>query len=135
MGKMYRIAMSKLLLIVRLAIIVSLAGYSLSNANAVMHGSSFPELAAVASETMPSHGDHDVAEAAHLDHSHGDISDSADGVSKLVKQECCSDFCGGLGMICEGPDVGGPVVTSIRQFVDDQQTFGELPPLHRPPNI
>ncbi|TCU01862.1 hypothetical protein EV132_1681, partial [Rhizobium sullae] len=29
---MYRIAMSKLLLIVRLAIIVSLAGYSLSNA-------------------------------------------------------------------------------------------------------
>ncbi|MFA1624689.1 hypothetical protein ACDY96_18285 [Rhizobium mongolense] len=135
MGKMYRITMSRLLVMMRLVVIVSLAGYSLSNANAAMHGSSFPELEAVASDVTPSHEGHDVADMAHHDHSHGDISDRADGVSKLVKQECCSDFCGGLGMICEGPDVGGPVEISIRQFVDDRTTLGELPPLHRPPNI
>ena len=58
-----------------------------------------------------------------------------DGPSKLVKQECCKDFCGGFGIICAGPDVGGPVVTSIRQFADDRTTLGELPTLDRPPNI
>jgi len=135
MGKMYRITVSRLLVMMRLVIIVSLAGYSLSNANAAMHGSSFPDLKAVVADVSPSHEAHDMTEAAHHDHSLGDVSDDDDSASKLVKQECCKDFCGGLGIICEGPDVGGPVVTSIRQFVDDRTTVGELPPLHRPPNI
>nr|WP_222396372.1 hypothetical protein [Rhizobium leguminosarum] len=133
MGKMYRIALSKLLLIVRLAIIVSLAGYSLSNANAAMHGATFPEFEKTASQVMQ-HGDHDEAKMPGHGHSHNHAADDKDG-SKLVKQDCCSDFCAGMGIIYDGHDVGGPVVTSIRQFVDDQQTFGELPPLHRPPNI
>lgn len=135
MGKMYRITVSRLLVMMRLVIIVSLAGYSLSNASAAMHGSSFPDLKAVVSDVMPTHEGHDMTEAAHHDHSHGDVSHDDDGASKLVKQECCKDFCGGLGIICAGPDVGGPVVTSIRQFVDDRTTVGELPSLHRPPNI
>ena len=135
MGKMYRIAMSKLLVMIRLVIVVSLAGYSLSNANAAMHGSSFPDLKAVVSDVTSPHEGHDMTEAARHGHAHGDVSHDGDGPSKLVKQECCKDFCGGLGIICDGPDVGGPVVTSIRQFVDDQTTIGELPPLHRPPNI
>ncbi|OWV78978.1 hypothetical protein ATY78_12230 [Rhizobium sp. R635] len=131
---MYRITMSTLLVMMRLVIIVSLAGYSLSNASAAMHGSPFPELQ-VAEEVMLSHEGHDMAEAGHHDHSRIDMPDDDSGTSKLVKQECCKDFCGGLGIICESPDVGGPVVASIRQFVDDRTTFGELPPLHRPPNI
>ncbi|WP_179213966.1 hypothetical protein [Rhizobium sullae] len=133
MGRMYRIAMSKLLLIVRLAIVVSLAGYSLSNANAAMHGTPFPEFEQAASQAMQN-GDRDMKQMSPHGHSRDHAAGDKDG-TKLVKQECCSDFCGGLGMICEGPDVGGPVETSIRQFIDDQQTFGELPPLHRPPNI
>ncbi|WP_028732229.1 hypothetical protein [Rhizobium leguminosarum] len=132
---MYRIAMSRLLVMMRLVIIVSLAGYSLSNASAAMHGSSFPELKAVVSDVTQSHEGHDMSEAAHNGHSHGDVSDDDAGASKLVKQECCKDFCGGIGIICASPDVGGPVVTSIRQFIDDRTTLGELPPLHRPPNI
>ena len=116
---MYRITVSSLLVLMRLVIIISLAGYSLSNANAAMHGSSFPELKAVVSDVTPSHEGHDMAEAAHHGHSHGDVSDDDDGASKLVKQECCKDFCGGIGIICATPDVGGPVVTSIRHFVDD----------------
>ncbi|MBB2749968.1 UNVERIFIED_ORG: hypothetical protein GGI57_000641 [Rhizobium aethiopicum] len=135
---MYRITVSRLLMMMRLVIIVSLAGYSLSNANAAMHGSSFPELKAAVSDITPSDEGHDMTEAAHHGHSHGDVSDvshDGDGASKLVKQECCKDFCGGFGIICEGPDVGGPVVTSIRQFADDSTALGELPALHRPPNI
>lgn len=134
---MYRIAMSRLLVMIRLVIIVSLAGYSLSNASAAMHGSLFPEMAAVVSETdaVQHHDGHDMTKMAVHDHSQGEAGGNADGVSKPVKQECCKDFCGGLGIICEGQDVGGPVVTSIRQFIDDRTTLGELPPLHRPPNI
>ncbi|QSW93349.1 hypothetical protein J0663_20150 [Rhizobium lentis] len=135
MGKMYRITVSALLVMMRLVIIVSLAGYSLSNASAAMHGSSFPELQAGASAATASHEGHAMAEASHHDHSRSDMSDDNGGTPKLVKQECCKDFCGGLGIICESPDVGGPVMTSIRQFVDDRTTFGELPPLDRPPNI
>ncbi|MGO7036959.1 hypothetical protein ACCS60_01170 [Rhizobium acaciae] len=137
MGKMYRIAMSRLLVMMRLVMIVSLGGYSLSNASAAMHGSSFPEAAAVLSESEATqhHDSHDMTKMAVHDHSQGDVSDDADGLSKPVKQECCKDFCGGLGIICEGQDDGGPVVTSIRQFIDDRTTLGELPPLHRPPNI
>ncbi|WP_221098950.1 hypothetical protein [Rhizobium binae] len=135
MGKMYRITVSRLLMMMRLVIIVSLAGYSLSNANAAMHGSFFPELQVVAVDATPSHEGHAMVGAADHGHSHGDLSDDGDGISKLVKQQCCNDFCGGLGIICEGPDVDGPVVTSIRQFADDRTTLGELPPLHRPPNI
>ncbi|MGO7591280.1 hypothetical protein [Rhizobium leguminosarum] len=137
MGKMYRIAMSRLLVMIRLVIIVSLAGYSLSNASAAMHGSSLPEMAAVVSETdaVQHHDGHDMTKMAVHDHSQGEASGDADGVSKPVKQECCKDFCGGLGIICEGQDVGGPVVTSIRQFIDDRTTLGELPTLNRPPNI
>ncbi|MBX5132691.1 hypothetical protein HJB80_08470 [Rhizobium lentis] len=132
---MYRITVSRLLVLMRLVIIVSLAGYSMSNAYAAMHGSPFPDLKAVVSDVTQPHEGHDMTEAPHHGHSHGDMSDDGDGASKLVKQECCKDFCGGLGIVCEGPDVDGPVVTSIRQFADDRTTVGELPSLDRPPNI
>ncbi|SCW87947.1 hypothetical protein SAMN02927900_06039 [Rhizobium mongolense subsp. loessense] len=131
---MYRIALSKLLLIVRLAIIVSLAGYSMSNARAAMHGTAFPEFEQAASQVVQ-HDNHDMDKMSGHGHSHDHASGDEDRGIKLVKQECCKDFCSGIGIISEGHDVGGPVVTSIRQFDDDQQTLGELPPLHRPPNI
>lgn len=38
MGAMYRITCKKLLILIRLVIVVSLAGYSLSTATAAMHG-------------------------------------------------------------------------------------------------
>ncbi|WP_088695509.1 MULTISPECIES: hypothetical protein [unclassified Rhizobium] len=139
---MYRIALSKMLIFVRLVIIVSLAGYTLSNANAAMHGSAFPELpsAVAASEheqhAMSGHdhamtGDHEAIQDVHQ-HDHGSTSGDED---QFAKQQCCKDFCGGLGIVCEAHDVGGPVVSSIRQFVNDQSLVGELPTLHRPPNI
>ncbi|WP_210258162.1 hypothetical protein [Rhizobium sp. 57MFTsu3.2] len=143
MGKMYRIALSKLLIFVRLVIIASLAGYTLSNANAAMHGSAFPELPPPSAASAHDHHaatDHDhgvtsddeaVQDVAHQ-HEHGSPTGDDDQFSK---QQCCKDFCGGFGIVCEAHDVGGPVVSSIRQFVNDQSLVGELPPLHRPPNI
>ncbi|XUM50573.1 hypothetical protein NBG89_28125 (plasmid) [Rhizobium sp. YTU87027] len=140
---MYRIALSKLLIFVRLVIIVSLAGYTLSNANAAMHGSAFPELsppvtasghdhAAMAGHDHPISGDHEAVQDVSQQHDHGSPTGDDDQFSK---QQCCKDFCGGFGIVCEAHDVGGPVVSSIRQFVNDQSLIGELPPLHRPPKI
>lgn len=139
MDNMYRIARSTMLLLVRLVIVVSLAGYTLSNANAAMHGSAFPEIEKTISTGTPLVGDHDAAQPSNHGHQHSasadsDGDDNEDG-GKLVKQECCKDFCVGFGLICDSHSVSGPVVTSIRRFVDDQRTFGELPSLHRPPNI
>lgn len=133
MGRMYRIALSRLLLVVRLAILVSLVGYNMSSASAAMHGSAFPEFENAVSVVTPEADGHHMVEPSEHGHQHDASTD--DGDTKLVKQECCKDFCGGMGIICEGPDVGGPVVTSIRQFIDDRAALGELPSLHRPPNI
>lgn len=130
MGRAYRIALSKLLLLVRLAIIVSLAGYTLSNANAAMHGSAFPELRA---ETPMDHGNHHAMQAEAASSDHGDAADFAK--DKIAKQECCKDFCIGFGIICNGSEVGGFAISSIRQFIDDQRALGEQPNLDRPPNI
>lgn len=133
MGKMYRIALGKALLFVRLVIIVSLAGYTLSNANAAMHGSAFPETSAVVQQVVEGH--HEMISMDGHVHDHGEKNGSKHDGNDLSKQECCKDFCGGFGIICDGHDVGGPIVSSIRQFVDDRQNFGELPSLNRPPNI
>ncbi|MFK0166449.1 hypothetical protein [Rhizobium sp. NPDC090279] len=130
MGKAYRIALSKLLLLVRLAIIVSLAGYTMSNANAAMHGSAFPEPRA---EKLVDHGDHHAMQADADNNHHDDASGLAK--DKIGKQECCKDFCIGFGIICNGYDVGGFAVSSIRQFIDDRHALGEQPNLDRPPNI
>jgi hypothetical protein len=144
MGKMYLNALGRLLLFVRLVIIVSLAGYSLSNANAAMHGSAFPGLQspailAGAHDHHAMSGDDHAASSEDVTvqgvadrHDHGS---SASDDEQLSKQQCCKDFCGGFGIVCESHEVGGPVISSIRQFVDDQSILGEVPPLHRPPKI
>jgi hypothetical protein len=129
MSAVYRIICSKLLVLIRLAIVVSLAGYSLSNATAAMHGPSSVEAQLAAS--MPE-GHHGSEMAAH-DH-HGDVSADVDSV-KLAKQECCNDFCVSLAIIATSDTLAGPVVSSIHEFIDDRRSFGEVPALHRPPNI
>ena len=70
------------------------------------------------------------------DHVHGDESASPDDMQKIAKQECCKDFCVSFAIIASaGVGGGGPVVTSIREFINDNRVVGELVPLHRPPNI
>lgn len=116
-----------MLVLLRLVIIASLAGYSLPAASAAMHG-------AIGTSTSVQSDDHH--EMTNGDHVHGDESASPDDMQKIAKQECCKDFCVSFAIVAT-PEVGGaPVVTaSIRQFIDDNRVVGELVPLHRPPNI
>lgn len=124
---MYRITLQKTLILIRLVIVVSLAGYSLPTASAAMHGA-WSDV-----EVSGSSDHHEIAsgEDAHGDHHHS----SPDDAQKLAKTNCCKGFCVSMAMVAEADTVGGPRVASIREFVDDAQTTGELPPLHRPPNI
>jgi hypothetical protein len=123
---MYRITLAKMLILLRLVIIASLAGYSLPAASAAMHGS------IATSSTVQSDDHHEMTSG---DHVHGDESASPDDMQNIVKQECCKDFCVSFAIIAKADLVGGPVVTSIREFINDNRVVGELVPLHRPPNI
>ncbi|RVI55244.1 hypothetical protein [Sinorhizobium meliloti] len=124
---MVRITLQKMLVLLRLAIVMSLTVYSLPTASATMHGAwSNPEVA----QTDDRHPE--IAGGAHT---HGDQESSPDDSQKLVKTDCCKGFCVSMALVAESNTVGGLRVTSIREFVDDARTKGELPLLHRPPNI
>ena len=124
---MFRITLQKMLVLLRLAIVMSLTVYSLPTASAAMHGAwSGPEIA----QSDDHH--HDVVGGGHT---HADQKSSQDDSQKLVKTDCCKGFCVSMALVAETSTVGGLRVTSIREFVDDARTKGELPLLHRPPNI
>lgn len=128
MGAMYRITCKKLLILIRLVIIVSLAGYSLSTATAAMHGGALNGTTVV-SDTME-HADAQIGEHDH----HASVS-ADDAESKVGKQNCCNDFCISFAIVATTDTLDGPVVASIHRLIDDQRSFGEIPTLHRPPNI
>lgn len=128
---MYRIICRKLLVLIRLAIVVSLAGYSLSNATAAMHGGNASALPQTVSTLEDHHGS---ASAPHDNHGEVSADDDGEGV-KLAKQECCNDFCISFAIVVSSETTGRPVVSSVREFLNDSHVVGELVPLHRPPNI
>ncbi|MGQ3213778.1 MAG: hypothetical protein ACT6U0_13765 [Shinella sp.] len=124
---MYRITLAKMLVLLRLVIIASLAGYSLPAASAAMHGS------IATSTTVPSDDHHEMTNG---DHVHGDESAYPDDMQKIAKQECCKDFCLSFAIVATADvDVGPVVMDSLRKFINDNRVVGELVPLHRPPNI
>lgn len=125
-------------LLFRLVMILSLAGYSVSTVNAAMHGPDTAEMQTTQSAMMMDHGammDHGGSAMMSGDHHNMDTADHDSGVKKPVKQECCNDFCLGMAVLIAHDALGGPVVNSIRSFLDDSKTVGQIPLLHRPPNI
>lgn len=126
---MYRIICRKLLVLIRLAIIVSLAGYSLSNAVAATHSSPSAENQESVSQLM-----HQADAQVVSDEGHGDFSTDSKG-PKLVKQECCNDFCAGFMLVTFQDAPSGPLVSAAREFIDEHGIIGETPGLHRPPRI
>lgn len=127
---MYRILCRTLLILIRLAIVLSLAGYSLSTATAAMHGTS----SAGASTQMPhvmQHGDGAQMSA----HDHRETASADDGASKSAEQECCKGFCIGLAIIASTTPLNAPVLSPIREFTDDHPWFGEIHSLYRPPSL
>lgn len=130
---MYRITLQKMLVLFRLVIVMSLAGYALPTASATIHDSSLNSGTAQAEDHHAQPDVHD--EIASADHSDGDHSSSPDQVQKIVKQQCCKSFCVSMAIVTGTSAVDGPRVASIREFIDDAHIVGELPLLHRPPNI
>ncbi|UIY28099.1 hypothetical protein LZK73_13505 [Neorhizobium galegae] len=56
-------------------------------------------------------------------------------VRKSPRASCCTDYCGVAAITCPGSSLSHPRVVSIREFIDDTDTAGQKPSLHRPPNI
>lgn len=134
---------SKLLaLLFRLVMILSLAGYSVSTVNAAMHGPDtlgmqHDQSAMMDHGKMMDHGGSAMMSAGLDQHSHDQhaMPDEDGGVKKTAKTQCCGDFCLGMAVLIGHGTVGTPVVNSIRSFLDDSKALGQIPLLHRPPNI
>ncbi|WP_430254721.1 hypothetical protein [Neorhizobium sp. DAR64872/K0K18] len=130
MGGMYRITSRVLALLVRLVMVLSLAGYSFSAVNAAMH----PDASVNVSQSDEHSSDHSddhvtVSDAG----AHGDQHDHSK--PEKSKTSCCQDYCGVAAITCPGSLMPHPIVVAIREFIDDTETVGQAPSLHRPPNI
>lgn len=131
---MQRITLSKMLILLRLVIVMSLAGYSLPTASAEMHGAWSSSDLVQSFDKAKSDGHHHVAEGQR--HVEGDHASSPDESQQLVQRECCKGFCTGMAIVTgTGSQVGCLRVAAIREYIDDAHVAGELPSLHRPPNI
>lgn len=130
--------LSRIVILFRLAVIVSLVGYTLPNANAAMHGSALGNLQIQAVVQDDGHDeDHVAAEVDHgMDHTEaGHHGGNDDAAGKSAKPDCCQDFCVSMALPVTH-DVGGRIaVSSIRHFADDSKALGQIPVLNRPPNI
>jgi hypothetical protein len=129
MGNVFRIAFLKMLVLVRLAVVASLALYTLPNATFAMHGA---EASTVS--LQDAHTNH-ASMSASDHHEHGVSPDIAKHDQKQDKQNCCSDFCISLAIMSDAPDFGSPRGVSVRDFLNDSSVFGQLQSLHRPPSI
>lgn len=130
MSGMFRITSKALAVMFRLVMVLSLAGYSFSTVNAAMH----PD-ASVQVSQLDQHSSHEgddqvtLSDAGH----HGDQHDHSK--PEKSKTSCCQDYCGVAAITCSGSSMSHPTVVAIREFVDDTDTVGQAPSLHRPPNI
>jgi hypothetical protein len=131
MGNVVRIAFLKMLVLVRLAVVASLALYTLPNATFAMHGG---DAATLAVSLQDAHADH-ASTSASNHHGHGAPTDLAKREQKQDKQNCCSDFCISLAIMVEAPGYGLPRNESVIVFLNDSFAFGQLSSLHRPPSI
>jgi len=129
MSAMYRMICRTWLILFRLAIVVSLAGYSLSAATAAMHAPS--TVASAQISHVIQHGD----DAQMSAHDHRTTASADHGTSKSAMQECCKGFCIGLAIIASANILDAPVLSSIREFTDDQPWMGEIHSLYRPPSL
>ena len=129
MSVMYRIICRKLLVLIRLAIIVSLAGYSLSNPAMAMHVGPLDNHQTSLSQTM------DQVDASIMSDESARYFTTDSEDSTLALQECNDDFCAGFVLVTFQDDSGGPVVSVVREFIDENGVYRELHGLHRPPSI
>jgi hypothetical protein len=128
----FRIALLKMLVLVRLAIVASLALYTLPNATFAMHDDGGRNIA------IPLQGAAHAEYASSIDvdhHDHGAATDIGKHDQKQDKQDCCSDFCISFAIMADGPEYGVSRSDSALVFLNDGLIFGQLSSLHRPPSI
>lgn len=131
MNRIIRIIGAKLLLLVRLAVVLSLTGYSFSQINVAMHGSAVPSF--VAMDTIADSVDHSMVGTDMADHhqTSGD-SDATDGSGN---QNCCKSFCANAALADFCPTFGVVRLTSLRfAHFDELLPNGMLAPIHNPPS-
>ncbi len=115
----------------RLVMVISLAGYSIATVNAAMHPAQNTSVSQVQEDHSPHHGGEHAAKAK--------VAQSGDqhhhGGPEKSKNSCCKDYCAVAAITCPDSLLGHPRVASLHEIVDDTDTIGEAPSLHRPPNI
>lgn len=130
MNPMHRFISAALMLIFRLAIVVSLGGYSVSALNAAMH----PDQPAQVSQQEMDHGLHAGHQAATSDDDrrgglgeHSNFNDS--------KKSCCQDYCSIAAINCGNVYLKHPRIEPVRAFLNDARYVGQAPTVPLPPDI
>ena len=126
MSRLFRITLRKMLSVLRLVIVVSLAGYSVSFASAAMHGNDRSEVSLDAQSHV-----HEVEKTQ--DHTLGNLSVANDDGS--VKRDCCKDFCASSAIIAMTEALQDRDFLTSRQFLNDQKLTGNVLAIDLPPNI
>lgn len=138
MDLVFRNLLGRIVILFRLAVIVSLVGYTLPNANAAMHGPSVLQTEAPipVDHGHGSHGHDDLASDNHdADQAQSGHHGDNDDTDKSGKQNCCQDFCMSMALLdCHQAETRR-AASSIRYFIDDNNNVGQITLLNRPPNI
>lgn len=130
MSGMFRFGSAVVSIIFRLVMVASLAGYSLSTANAAMHPQMSSEALGAEVGQISAHGS-DHSAKAEADHHSGEKENASQRASK----DCCQDYCGVTAINCSSPELAHPRMKPTHAFVNDKRQLGLAPRLHLPPNI
>jgi predicted 2-oxoglutarate/Fe(II)-dependent dioxygenase YbiX len=117
-----------IMVLLRLAVVMSLAGYTMSNANAAMHGSAYADVTASVGAQHHNNTHNHGAEVGHADTGHHDGAE-------VVKKDCCQDFCFSVALPASCQTSRPLLASSALRLGDDSRIHGTRPSLHRPPNI
>jgi hypothetical protein len=132
MGNVFRIALMNMLVLLRLAVVASLALYTLPTAAFAMSGGGAAWVVVSLDDAHPDRISMD-APPDHFDH--GITKDFAKNDQKQGKQDCSSDFCISLAIMVDSHEFGPAAGKHVRHSLDDSFFSGQLQSLHRPPSI
>ncbi len=130
------LAVQRLILLLKVALVAALAGYTLPSASLAMHGSSSASYVAASVAGSP-----DPAHAAHVSafsHDHGGsgghhAEEASAEAGKNLTQDCCSDYCLSLALVGDGPVFRFDRTPLPVSFADDERVFAAPIGFNRPP--
>ncbi len=124
---------AKLMLALRLAVVLSIAGYSTTQANEAMHST------ICGSDVSVSHS-HASSDASHssgksLRHVHADVDLAEDGNADFDQSDCCKSFCSSSALLtAEAASHNSYISMSHVPFIEQQLIPAGLATIHNPPN-